>query len=592
MSTNKESKILSLSHLRHELRTPINAIIGYSEMLLEDLEMINDSQDFHELKHIRECGLKLTSLVSTLLNDSNLEIHQLDLEKLLTEQMVQNQIQIPVNSVISHCQQILKTTNNQSLVSDIQKINQASQSLIAMTSDMTGTAKKHSAIQVDDSFISTDNIPLIEKDLSSLTEKSSPNSNSIHFSQEKESIDNKNRSTILIVDDNATNLDLLSRYIINQGYKVARAANGKQALAMIQIEKYDLILLDVLMPGIDGYEVLQWIKNSSLSYIPVIMISALDEIDSVVKCIEMGAEDYLSKPFNAVILKARISACLEKKQLRDQEELFLNQLAQANQEITTLNKLLKAENNRLTTEIEVTQRLQQMILPKEKELRQIDDLEISGFMESADEVGGDYYDVLHDNGRVKIGIGDVTGHGLESGVLMLMVQTAVRTLVEIDEKDPKKFLEVLNRTIYKNIQRMNCDRNLTLCLVDYHNSVVSLSGQHEEIILIKSQGEIQRIDTMDLGFPIGLVDTIEQFVFQVQIKLDLGDTIVLYTDGITEAENPSGQQYGLERLCQLIKENHHKSASNIRKMVIDDLLMYIGEQKIYDDITLVVIKQI
>lgn len=173
-----------------------------------------------------------------------------------------------------------------------------------------------------------------------------------------------------------------------------------------------------------------------------------------------------------------------------------------------------------------------------------------------------------------------------------MVQTAVRTLVEIDEKDPKKFLEVLNRTIYKNIQRMNCDRNLTLCLVDYHNSVVSLSGQHEEIILIKSQGEIQRIDTMDLGFPIGLVDTIEQFVFQVQIKLDLGDTIVLYTDGITEAENPSGQQYGLERLCQLIKENHHKSASNIRKMVIDDLLMYIGEQKIYDDITLVVIKQI
>ena len=583
MSINKQSNISSLSHLRHELRTPINAIIGYSEMLLEDLEMANDSQDFIELQKIRECGLKLTLLVNTLLNDRNLEIYQSDLERLLTEQTVPTQIRIPANSVINYCQQILNTTNNQHLVSDIQKINQASQSLLAMTNDIASTAKKHNTNQLS-SISLINNITPIEEALS--------NSIDINCAQEKESFDKKYQNTILVVDDNETNRDLLSRYIRNQGYGVVTAINGKKALEMIQAEKYDLVLLDILMPELDGYDVLKWIKNSELRHIPVIMISALDEIDSVVKCIEMGAEDYLSKPFNPVILKARINACLEKKLLRDQEELFLNQLAQANQEITSLNKLLKAENNRLSTEIEVTQRLQKMILPKEKELNQIDDLEISGFMESADEVGGDYYDVLHDNGRVKIGIGDVTGHGLESGVLMLMVQTAVRTLVEINETDPKKFLEVLNRTIYKNIQRMNCDKNLTLCLVDYHNSILSLSGQHEEIVLIKSQGKIQRIDTIDLGFPIGLEETIEDFVFQVQIKLDFGDTVVLYTDGITEAENSLGQQYGLERLCQLVKKNHQKSAGEIRKIVIDDLLMYIGDQKIYDDITLVIIKKI
>ena len=583
MSINKQSNISSLSHLRHALRTPINAIIGYSEMLLEDLEMANDSQDFIELQKIRECGLKLTLLVNTLLNDRNLEIYQSDLERLLTEQTVPTQIQIPANSVINYCQQILNTPNNQHLVSDIQKINQASQSLLAMTNDIASTAKKHNTNQLSPISL-INNITPIEEALS--------NSIDINCAQEKESFDKKYQNNILVVDDNETNRDLLSRYIRNQGYGVVTAINGKKALEMIQAEKYDLVLLDILMPEIDGYDVLKWIKNSELRHIPVIMISALDEIESVVKCIEMGAEDYLSKPFNPVILKARINACLEKKRLRDQEELFLNQLAQANQEITSLNKLLKAENNRLSTEIEVTQRLQKMILPKEKELNQIDDLEISGFMESADEVGGDYYDVLHDNGRVKIGIGDVTGHGLESGVLMLMVQTAVRTLVEINETDPKKFLEVLNRTIYKNIQRMNCDKNLTLCLVDYHNSILSLSGQHEEIVLIKSQGKIQRIDTIDLGFPIGLEETIEDFVFQVQIKLDFGDTVVLYTDGITEAENSLGQQYGLERLCQLVKKNHQKSAEEIRKIVIDDLLMYIGDQKIYDDITLVIIKKI
>ncbi|WP_017718864.1 AAA family ATPase, partial [Kamptonema formosum] len=138
------------------------------------------------------------------------------------------------------------------------------------------------------------------------------------------------------------------------------------------------------------------------------------------------------------------------------------QLAAANQEITLLNERLKAENMRMAAELEITRRLQRMILPKEEELHQIPELDIAGFMEPADEVGGDYYDVLQSHGRVKIGIGDVTGHGLESGVLMIMVQTAIRTLLENSETDPKKFLDTVNRTIYNNVTRMNSDKNLSL----------------------------------------------------------------------------------------------------------------------------------
>lgn len=267
------------------------------------------------------------------------------------------------------------------------------------------------------------------------------------------------------------------------------------------------------------------------------------------------------------------------------------QLAQANQEITTLNDRLKAENLRMSAELEVTRQLQQMILPKEEELRQIAGLEIAGFMEPATEVGGDYYDVLQYNDHVKIGIGDVTGHGLESGVLMLMVQTAVRTLLEANETDPKQFFAILNRTIYHNIQRMNSDKILTLALLDYQPNQLRLSGQHEEIIIMRLGGKIERIDTLDLGFPIGLEADIANFVSHTEVPLNSGDVVVLYTDGITEAEDIHNRQYGLERLCDVIHNNWKGSAHEIRQTILDDLRQHIGEQKVYDDITLLVLKQ-
>ncbi|MBD2185538.1 AAA family ATPase [Aerosakkonema funiforme] len=267
------------------------------------------------------------------------------------------------------------------------------------------------------------------------------------------------------------------------------------------------------------------------------------------------------------------------------------QLAKANQEITALNELLKAENFRMRSELEVTKQLQQMILPKQSELESIEGLEITGFMEPADEVGGDYYDILQRDGKVKIGIGDVTGHGLESGVLMLMTQTAVRTLQESDRTDPVQFLDILNRTIYGNAQRINPYRNLTLTLLDYANGTLRISGQHEEIIIVRASGELERIDTRNLGFPIALEEDIADFISSEEVQLNSGDVVVLYTDGVTEAFDIDRHQYGLERLCEIVKCNHSFSAAEIRQAIVDDLRRHIGSQKIFDDITLVVLKQ-
>jgi two-component system, cell cycle response regulator len=134
-------------------------------------------------------------------------------------------------------------------------------------------------------------------------------------------------NSLLVVDDNSMNRIMLSRYITKIGYQATLAENGRQALDKLQAEPFDLVLLDVEMPEMDGYQVLEHVKGDPrLRDIPVIMISAVEELESVVKCIELGAQDYLPKPFNPVLLRARLTACLERKRLRDQEIDYLQQV--------------------------------------------------------------------------------------------------------------------------------------------------------------------------------------------------------------------------------------------------------------------------
>lgn len=134
-------------------------------------------------------------------------------------------------------------------------------------------------------------------------------------------------SSLLVVDDNSMNRIMLSRYIARLGYQATLVENGRQALEKLQGEPFDLVLLDVEMPEMDGYQVLEHLKaDTRLRDIPVIMISAVEELGSVVRCIELGAQDYLPKPFNPVLLRARLTACLERKQLRDQEIDYLQQV--------------------------------------------------------------------------------------------------------------------------------------------------------------------------------------------------------------------------------------------------------------------------
>jgi len=264
----------------------------------------------------------------------------------------------------------------------------------------------------------------------------------------------------------------------------------------------------------------------------------------------------------------------------------------------------REENMRMGAELDVSRQLQKVILPTQQEISTIDGLEIAAFMQPADEIGGDYYEVLkHDSGAL-VGIGDVTGHGLESGMVMLMIQSIIRSQLSASSYDLIEMLKVANITIYNNVDRMNSEKNLTLMLLDYKNfglsaaaadrpsAEMTLAGQHESVIIIRNNGEVEEIDTDELGFPIGLVSDANDFFHSKKISLYQGDLVALYTDGITEAANTAHELYGTERLCKILQANYLKLPEDIKDLIIKDVKQHIGKQKIFDDLTLLVMKQL
>ncbi len=259
-------------------------------------------------------------------------------------------------------------------------------------------------------------------------------------------------------------------------------------------------------------------------------------------------------------------------------------------EIKRLNDKLSIENSRMSSELDVTRRLQRMLLPGRDAFTRIPELEIAAYVESAAEVGGDYFDVIRDPDGVFLGIGDVTGHGLESGVIGIVVHTAVRTLLAAGLKESADFFRVLNRVVYETASRIKSDRNLTMSMMRYHSGSVRVSGQHEEIVVVRSNGTVERHDTLNLGFPLGLQPDITHLIGEAEFPLDSGDVMVVYTDGITEATNAAGTTYGIARLAEAVRCNHRKPAKAIRECVLTDVRDHLAGQPVLDDMSLLVVK--
>lgn len=310
------------SHLRHELCTPMNAIIGYSEILLDELKHQSDTNLYIDIGKVHASGNQLLTLANKILDPGCLELTQ---ERSFDSfgAKIRLEMLTPLSTIIGYCELLIEEagTLNSYFVPDLERINIAAQKLLSMVNNIVNLAQQQlKAIDIEQ--LESNSITSLDNTTTVLMQSAA---STMRLLSQESSVINLS-GIILIIDDNETNCDLLSRQLERQGYTVTVATSGQQGLQILQARAYDLILLDIVMPGMSGLQVLAQLKsNADWQNIPVIMISALDEIDSVVRCVEMGAEDYLSKPFKPVLLRAKITACLEKKRLREQKALHLAQ---------------------------------------------------------------------------------------------------------------------------------------------------------------------------------------------------------------------------------------------------------------------------
>lgn len=245
----------------------------------------------------------------------------------------------------------------------------------------------------------------------------------------------------------------------------------------------------------------------------------------------------------------------------------------------------KAEKERLESELEIATRIQTSILPRD--LR-VENLEIAATMVPATEVGGDYYDVLPGAGGCWLGIGDVAGHGLRSGLVMMMLQSIVAALGRDDfNAAPGAILQVVNAVLYDNVRnRLAQDEHATLTLIRYFsNGELVFAGAHEDLIILRAAtGKCERIAT--LGTWVGATEDISGATEEQRARLSSGDVLVLFTDGVIEAANAAGEHFGIERLCSELEAAFGESASTVRDRLLAAVRRFLDVQ--HDDIALLV----
>ena len=280
----------AVAELRHELRTPLNLIIGYCEMLLEDAT-VDDRRT--ALEQTLVAGRDILERINAAVPSSRSEISDDDFEALRTTlREPHGRILAATSALLNDCGEI-----DSEFERDVRRVRSSAERLLTVELSV-GRGANHIAITVGHPTFDSGHARVAARP-----------------------------AHILVVDDQEDNRTVLERRLTRQGHTVECVSGGHAALTQLKNAQFDLVLLDVLMPDLDGLAVLVRIKaDPNTRDIPVIMISALDDVASVVRCIERGAEDHLPKPFDPVILRARIGACLEKKRLRDVELEYLREV--------------------------------------------------------------------------------------------------------------------------------------------------------------------------------------------------------------------------------------------------------------------------
>jgi sigma-B regulation protein RsbU (phosphoserine phosphatase) len=384
---------------------------------------------------------------------------------------------------------------------------------------------------------------------------------------------------ILIVDDEPFNVDYLEQELEDQPYETISAVNGQDALDKMQTESPDLVLLDIMMPVMDGFSVLGKIKaDPALRNIPVIVISATNDLKNIVKGIQLGAEDYLPKPFEPALLRARIASSLEKKHLRDLQGLYLKGLEH---------------------ELNIARDIQQEFLPDQ--LPELKGWELASYFRAAREVAGDFYDAfLLPDGSLAFVIADVCGKGVGAALYMTLFRSLIHAAALTDQ-----FFSTQNQKTFTSAQRLHHVISLTNnYIADVHETsnmfatvfmgildsedgtLAYINCGNEPPLIINKSGVLA-----SLGRTGPAVGAIPQANFAVkEISIAREDVLLAFTDGIPDCKNVNDEFFGRDRLLTLL-QGHETSAAALLERIGHELNEFNGASDQFDDITLLAIKR-
>ncbi len=375
---------------------------------------------------------------------------------------------------------------------------------------------------------------------------------------------------ILVVDDEPDILDLVELSVASEGFDVIKATNGEEALQQAERDSPDLILLDISMPGMDGFETLEALReNPHTKGIPVILLTARAQISDKLRGISSGAEDYITKPFNPSELIERV-----KSSLKDPEP--------SGARVDTL-KNWSGEITQLAQHLEAASEIQRALLPKEAP--SAPGLDIAGDHQSSLNVSGDFYDFLAlENGQWGIAIADIKGKGIPAALLMVMARTALRIAAR-ELKPPNETLKTVNDFLADETEADLFATMVYAVVNPRTRSFAYSNGGHNYPILARGDGNLRYLKE---GGP--LVGSFPEAQFETEtIQLETGDRILLYTDGAADMLNEQGEPFGEERLADIVQTASSMDAHELCAAVRERLKQYNPDPNLADDMTIVAV---
>lgn len=527
---------------RHDLRTFLNHIVGFSDILIMDTELYKlDQQTPAFQKIIAICG-RIQNTLNDHFKDDKI------LCKFYASPEYKRQIIHPVYDMIGESQDALKVFENSNLpnlAKDAIEITKACNNFLNLLEKGIGK-------------YCIDQDPAQTESLNTVV--------TLRNTMPYDEVEN-NKGSILIVDDNELNRKILSRHLTRQGHAISTASEGDEAIQLIKANDYDVVLLDIMMPKVNGYQVLERLKSDEvLRNIPVIVISALENMESVIRCIELGAEDYLPKTFDPILLKARIGACIEKKRLRDQEQVYLS-------------TILETQRN-LERELTEAADYVRSLLPPRLE----GDIESNYLFQPSAQLGGDCFGHHWiDDENLAVYLLDVTGHGIGAALLSVSVINILksRSLSNADFHKPSEVLSELNHA-FASESRNNLYFTILYAVFNTKTKTLSCaSAGAPPLLLIDKNKIITEIHCQGV-----LIGASEDSVFETkEIAIEDDSILYIFSDGIYEQRKQDESLIGFKAFKDIIDYHAHKDDSDLTA-VSNQIQALSGTDEFDDDLSL------